>query len=155
MADVWVFLNLILALLFSIPAINFFTHGTHITVAHSMGTTIGINTTILLASVLFIVNQIKPDFNLSSVKKGFRIFNISLLLFWLSLLAAGVKRSHWMYFTKGIPFSEMQSQSHWIYSAFLLFGTGIFIGLLFITVPVLKTMLTTYSVKEINENEHP
>ncbi len=64
MADVWVFLNLILALLFSIPAINFFTHGTHITVAHSMGTTIGINTTILLASVLFIVNQIKPDFKL-------------------------------------------------------------------------------------------
>lgn len=154
-ADVWVFLNLILALLFSIPAINFFTHGTHITVAHSMGTTIGINTTILLASVLFIVNQIKPDFNLSSVKKGFRIFNISLLLFWLSLLVAGVKRSHWMYFTKGIPFSEMQSQSHWIYIAFLLFGTGIFLGLFLITVPVLKTILTTYSVKEINENEHP
>lgn len=154
MADVWVFLNLILALLFSIPAINFFTHGTHITVAHSMGTTIGINTTILLASVLFIVNQIKPDFNLSSVKKGFRIFNVSLLLFWLSLLVAGVKRSHWMYFTKGIPFSEMQSQSHWIYVAFLLFGTGIFIGLLFITLPVLKTLLTTYNLKGINENEN-
>lgn len=32
---------------FSIPAINLFTHGTHITVAHAMGSTIGINTMIL------------------------------------------------------------------------------------------------------------
>ncbi|HSD14348.1 MAG TPA: cbb3-type cytochrome c oxidase subunit I [Flavobacterium sp.] len=144
MADAWVFLNLILALLFSIPAINFFTHGTHITVAHSMGTTIGINTTILLASVLFIVNQIKPNFNLSQVKIGFRIFNISLLLFWLSLLIAGMKRSYWMYFTKGIPFAEMQSQTHWVYVSFLLFGIGIFIGLLLIVVPVLKIIGGTF-----------
>ena len=57
LADFWIFLNIILALLISIPAINLFTHGTHITVAHSMGTTIGINTLILLSSVTFILEQ--------------------------------------------------------------------------------------------------
>src|SRR5690554_7380910 len=57
LADFWIFLNIILALLISIPAINLFTHGTHITVAYSMGTTIGINTLILLSSVTFILEQ--------------------------------------------------------------------------------------------------
>ena len=44
-ADNLVFLTLIIALLFSIPAINFFTHGRHITIACLMST-IGINTSI-------------------------------------------------------------------------------------------------------------
>lgn len=42
-ADVWIFLTLLLAICMSIPAINVYTHGTHITVAHTMGATIGIN----------------------------------------------------------------------------------------------------------------
>ena len=36
-ADIWVFVNLGLALIISVPAFNLFTHGTHITVAHAMG----------------------------------------------------------------------------------------------------------------------
>lgn len=49
-ADIWVFLNLGQAILMSIPAINLYTHGTHVTVAHAMGTTIGINSMILFAA---------------------------------------------------------------------------------------------------------
>lgn len=140
MADVWVFLNLILALLFSIPAINLFTHGTHITVAHSMGTTIGINTTILLASVSYIVSCLKPHFNFFTfkIRFGFRLFQVSLLGFWVSLLIAGVKKSNWMYFTKGIPFSAMQHSLHMVYLCFLLFGTGMLIGILLIVTPFLR-----------------
>lgn len=48
-ADIWIFLTLILAIAMSIPAINVYTHGTHITVAHTMGATIGINSFLLLA----------------------------------------------------------------------------------------------------------
>jgi nitric oxide reductase subunit B len=33
-ADIWIFINLILALVISVPAWNLYTHGTHITVAH-------------------------------------------------------------------------------------------------------------------------
>ncbi|MBP6722504.1 MAG: cbb3-type cytochrome c oxidase subunit I, partial [Bacteroidia bacterium] len=54
-ANVWVFINLAIALLISIPAINYYTHGTQITVAHAMGTTIGINTPLLLASLFLIL----------------------------------------------------------------------------------------------------
>lgn len=56
-ADLWVFLNLVLALIMSVPAANLITHGTHITVAHAMGTTIGINTMILLASVFCVIEE--------------------------------------------------------------------------------------------------
>jgi nitric oxide reductase subunit B len=56
-ADIWVFLNLILGLIISVPAANLFTHGTHVTVAHAMGTTIGINTMILLGSVFYMIEE--------------------------------------------------------------------------------------------------
>ena len=47
-ADAWIFLNLGVAIAISVPQLNYYTHGTHITVAHAMGTTIGINTMLLL-----------------------------------------------------------------------------------------------------------
>ena len=49
-ADLWIFLNLGAAIAISVPALNYYTHGTHITVAHAMGTTIGINTMLLFAA---------------------------------------------------------------------------------------------------------
>lgn len=125
-SDSWIFLNLILALLFSIPAINFFTHGTHTTVAHSMGTTIGINTTILMASLLYIAGQSKPA--TPRVITGFWIFNVSLLVFWTSLLVAGVKKSIWQYFTKR-PFGELHDELYWVFVVFLVSGVGILLGL--------------------------
>ena len=142
-SDFWIFLNLILALLFSIPAINFFTHGTHITVAHSMGTTIGINTTILLASVFFIVSKIKPSFNINqfAVKKGHFLFRVSLFLFWCSLLIAGIKKSHWMYFSENILFSEMQDSLYAVYISIFVFGFGLAISIVMISFPLLKTLM--------------
>ena len=56
-ADGWILLNLILAIIISVPAWNNYTHGTHITVAHAMGATIGINTMLLFASVYYIIQQ--------------------------------------------------------------------------------------------------
>ncbi len=94
-ADAWILLNLSLAIAISVPAWNFYTHGTHITVAHAMGSTIGINTMLLLASVFYIIQKEKPG--LSEKKKkvtgyGILITNISLLVFWVSLLGSGVTK---------------------------------------------------------------
>ena len=140
--DFWVFLNIILALLFSIPAINFFTHGTHITVAHSMGTTIGINTTILLASLFFVVGKVKQEpIVFSQLKKTFYAYNGFLLLFLATLLYAGTVRSNWMYFTKDVPFSEMQSSLHKAYVGFFLFGVGLVVTLLIFAFKLLKPLL--------------
>ena len=90
-SEFWVFLNLILALFMSIPAINRYTHGTHITVAHAMGTTIGINSMILLGSFAYLLKI--DDIQMKQKKifhAGFLIIQISLAIFWLSLIAAGV-----------------------------------------------------------------
>ncbi|MBL7890767.1 MAG: cbb3-type cytochrome c oxidase subunit I [Bacteroidia bacterium] len=92
-ADFWIFLNLVLAILISIPAVNIYTHGTHITVAHAMGSTIGINTMILLASCFYAIDKIVAveytHFQKKIITIGFVLFNIFLLLFWLTLIAAG------------------------------------------------------------------
>ena len=61
-------LNLVLSISISIPAINFYTHGTHITVAHAMGSTIGINTLLLLASITLIVDDVRRIFKLEKIQ---------------------------------------------------------------------------------------
>lgn len=94
-SEFWIFINLLLALLMSIPAINRYTHGTHITVAHAMGTTIGINTMILLASISYMLNI--NSIGMTSkrfIGIGFWITQISLLVFWLTLLAAGILKGY-------------------------------------------------------------
>ncbi len=95
-ADFWIFLNLILALIISVPAANLFTHGTHVTVAHAMGTTIGINTMILLASIFFIL-EMNYGLNFGPrrvvlTRAGFWISNACLLVLFASLLGAGMGR---------------------------------------------------------------
>ncbi|MBM6498180.1 cbb3-type cytochrome c oxidase subunit I [Flavobacterium macrobrachii] len=148
LADFWVFLNIILALLISIPSINLFTHGTHITVAHSMGTTIGINTMILLSSIAFII-EYENKFTFISEKRirnGIKIFNISFLLFWVSLLLMGIKKGYWTFFSKNESFNQLQDSLHWIYILFVIFGLGILVGLNIIVFEYLK------NIKSISKN---
>jgi nitric oxide reductase subunit B len=146
--DFWIFINLIIALLFSIPAINFFTHGTHITVAHSMGTTIGINTTILFASLLFIVSRISAFSKKQEtlIKRGLWGFNITLFLFFSSLLVAGARRSHWMYAANDTSFSSMQDSLFWVYMAFFIFGIALTTSITTISLPILKKLIKSLRV---------
>ena len=142
MADFWVFLNIILALLLSIPSINMFTHGTHITVAHSMGTTIGINTLILLSSIAYII-EIENPFTKYSLKKliiGIKIFHFSFVLFWITLLALGVKKGYWTFFSQYISFGKFQDSLHWMYALFVFFGLGILVGLYVVILEFLKRL---------------
>ncbi len=90
-AEVWVALNLLLALFMSIPAINRYTHGTHITVAHAMGTTIGINTMILLASFSYFTGNESYG---GIIRNAFRLTQLSLFIFWTGLIVAGVIKGY-------------------------------------------------------------
>jgi nitric oxide reductase subunit B len=146
--DFWIFINLIIALLFSIPAINFFTHGTHITVAHSMGTTIGINTTILFASLLFIISRISVFSKKQEkfIKRGLWGFNITLFLFFSSLLVAGARRSHWMYVGNDTSFSNMQDSLFWVYMAFFVFGIALTTSISIIGLPILKKLIKSLRI---------
>jgi nitric oxide reductase subunit B len=143
--DFWVFVNLFVALLISIPYINLFTHGTHITVAHSMGTTIGINTTILLASLFYIINleDSKSISKYSKVMKlGYWIFNISLGAFWVVLLLGGIEKSIWMHFTENpSSFAAMQESLKPFMYVFLVAGFSLLAGILLITIPMISILI--------------
>ena len=123
-SDYWVTINLTLALFMSIPAINLYTHGTHITVAHAMGTTIGINTMIILAGVFYFI---KPTFNSAKWRMygsvTFWIVQVTLLLFLISLIGMGIQRAIWQAGLTSESFSKMSSSSgNWVL-AFIILGT--------------------------------
>ena len=123
-SDYWVTINLTLALFMSIPAINLYTHGTHITVAHAMGTTIGINTMIILAGVFYFI---EPTFNSAKWRiygsVTFWIVQVTLLLFLISLIGMGIQRAIWQAGLTSDSFSKMSSSSgNWVL-AFIILGT--------------------------------
>jgi nitric oxide reductase subunit B len=138
-ADAWIFLNLVLAIIISVPEINYYTHGTHITVAHAMGTTIGINTMILFASFFFIADQelVSPKgFRLKIIRSGFWIVNGSLFLFWLSLIGSGVVKA--IEKERNTSFQQtMMNLSPWFH-AFLIAGIAVFMGICMIAFPLFK-----------------
>ena len=141
-SEFWVFLNIILALLMSIPALNYYSHGTHITVAHSMGTTIGINTTILLASVSFIAarlsNNTPPDrFN----RFVFYAFNISLLVFWLVLITAGVYKAGWQLDHPGLSLSRFYNDAWSLFLVFVISGGALCLSLGFLAASLMKRLV--------------
>ncbi len=126
-ADLWVFANLALALLISVPVINLFTHGTHITVAHAMGTTIGINSTLLFAAHFYLLKgQNQPK------KKSWTLIllNFSLAFFLVCLCMAGIEKGYWMQNKNGISFSEMQLSLRPWFIGMAIFGAGIFATLI-------------------------
>jgi len=143
LSDLWIFLNIFLALLISIPAINFFTHGTHITVAHSMGTIIGINTTILLSSVAYLLEGVQafPEKAEKQLRRGIRVFHISFVGFWVVLIFMGIERSRWIYFSENRLFGTFQDSMRFVYILFTLLGIGIFAGLSFLIFKLIRHII--------------
>lgn len=140
-ADFWVFLNLSLALAISVPAINIYTHGTHVTVAHAMGSTIGINTMILLASCFFLIKDIKScSFNGPWISSGFWILNSSLVIFWFCLIAAGIVKGI-LIVEDQLTFAAIMEQIRPFLWGFALSGLGILAGLGLIIYPALRAIL--------------
>ena len=140
-ADVWLFLSLVQAIFMSIPAINVYTHGTHITVAHSMGTTIGINSFLLLAIVMDILYH-GPAVSAKSTKwmiRGFWLSNISLFIFWISLLCLGVIKSNWQMQANKFPFYALINMSKPFFISLSISGTFLFIGFLTLLIPLLQS----------------
>ncbi|HRF16886.1 MAG TPA: hypothetical protein PK977_01910, partial [Chitinophagaceae bacterium] len=127
--------------------------GTHITVAHAMGTTIGINTMLLFASVFYIIqNENKPVFERSkpTIGWGILITNVSLLLFWSSLLGSGLLKIS-AKLNNEVFASIMQKSQPW-FKLFAYSGIAIFVGLFLLIFTVYKT-LAIYSQKKQSVEE--
>jgi nitric oxide reductase subunit B len=152
-ADAWVLLTLLLAIVMSVPAINIYTHGTHITVAHSMGAVIGINSFLLLA---FAFDILADSSLLSSrykkwITNGYWIANISLFIFWISLIAAGILKAKWQMSSIKTPFNAMMFQLRPIF--IVIFDSGLFmiIGFFLILYPLLKKQFTGHLKNKSSE----
>lgn len=153
-ADIWIFLNLTLAIAISVPSWNYYTHGTHITVAHAMGTTIGINTMLLFASVFYIIqNENRAVFERSKpqISRGILITNISLLLFWGSLLGSGLLKIS-SKLNNEVFASIMQKSQPW-FKLFAYSGIAIFVGLFLLIFTVYKTLAANNQKKYTVEEE--
>lgn len=142
-ADVWIFLNLFLAILMSIPSINVYTHGTHVTVAHVMGTTIGINTMLLLAVAFDVLRNTCRSLEPYRVRimRASWLVNISLFIFLGALVAAGVQRAIWQLTTNAIPFGQMVNGLRPYFIAFTCAGFSLLIGFFMIVFPLLRNTL--------------
>ncbi|MBL7721868.1 MAG: cbb3-type cytochrome c oxidase subunit I, partial [Chitinophagaceae bacterium] len=153
-ADIWIFLNLTLAIAISVPSWNYYTHGTHITVAHAMGTTIGINTMLLFASVFYIIQkENNPVFEKSKpqISWGILITNISLLLFWGSLLGSGLLKIS-AKLNNEVFASIMQKSQPW-FKLFAYSGIAIFLGLFLLIYTAYKTLAANSKKNHLIEEE--
>ncbi len=141
-SEFWVFMNLLLALFMSVPAINRYTHGTHITVAHAMGTTIGINTMILLGSIAYILKMDTADSKKlrMDIKAGYWVTQISLLVFWLALIIAGIIKGYQMQVLHVTVFSQMMAPVLEVLKIFLYSGITLAIGITVIAVCMLRNV---------------
>ena len=137
-ADVWVFLTLAVAICMSIPAINVYTHGTHITVGHTMGATIGINSMLLMAFAHDLIIGTDKKYNTKTIRIGFWIANISLFIFWLALLGAGVSKAIWQFSTNQTAFSIMMKNLQPYFKVFFISGIFLASGLTAICFSILK-----------------
>jgi nitric oxide reductase subunit B len=137
-ADLWIFLNLGAAIAISVPALNFYTHGTHITVAHAMGTTIGINTMLLFAAIFHILQKKSGEAKSKLIKRGIWITNISLVIFWFALIGAGlVKISAGL---QNKPFAQMMKACEPFFRLFTASGIFILFGLTMMIVAAFKLL---------------
>ncbi len=137
-ADVWILLNLTLAIAISVPAWNYFTHGTHITVAHAMGSTIGINTLLLFASVFYILQKERPGLfekKKRTIHYGLLITNGALLVFWISLFGSGLVKISGKLNNAGF-YQVMQKSQPW-FKLFAYSGILVFLGLLILVAAAL------------------
>lgn len=140
-SDLWVFLTLLLALPMSVPAINVYTHGTHITVAHAMGATIGINTMLLLSFITYYVHQKNESVNSNPwITNGLFLTAGSLFLFWISLIWAGINRGLWQMAETREPFGVMFANNKTVFILFSFSGGLVMIGLLMMLLPLIREM---------------
>jgi len=145
-ATFWMSLNLVLALLVSIPVINAVTHGTHATLAHAMGSTIGINSMILWAVGLAAIGEVSPGIGLvweARLRALVPVIDLALLSFFLCLLAAGVLKGLSMT-AWALPFHEAMDKARPLLQLMAISGAFLWLGICSLCVVWLRALRSCY-----------
>lgn len=136
-SNFWMFFNLTLALFMSIPVINLYMHGTHFITAHAMGTTIGINSMILLAAVFYFLLPESENHQSRWLKAGFWGAQISLLIFLIALMGMGITKSLWFFEEPQAPFGVMMARSKFWIILFIISGITLMSSFLLLVIPLI------------------
>lgn len=105
----WNLFLLTLALGISIPTLNTFIHGTHVVMAHAMGSEIAIDTYILLAVFVMAISEYRGqvvfdrDDRNASIISNFRWMNLALILLVTILMVNGLFTGMAVYFEINPP----------------------------------------------------
>ena len=105
-----------------------------------MGTTIGINSMILLASCFEFLRPNLPG-KVNHSKKLNVVFwglQISLLTFWLSLNAAGIKKGIWQLSEHQVSYSKMMQSLQPYFIVFVIAGTGLLVFFSVLAIQLLR-----------------
>ncbi|MGZ5283770.1 MAG: cbb3-type cytochrome c oxidase subunit I, partial [Bacteroidia bacterium] len=151
-AEAWVFINLLLALFMSIPAINVYTHGTHVTVAHAMGTTIGINSMILFASLFYIAGQHNIVLEIKKIQPAYWLSQISLFGFFMSLVLAGVVKAYLSIGLGNTNFQQVMQKVYPFLNVFAASGVLLLVGLGWLAVILLRALFAISKAKSTSSS---
>ncbi len=133
-AGLWTFFLLVMSLAISIPPLNALIHGTHVVVAHSMGSMLGIDSMILWAGLSYVLQiVVGPNHRVVAtwrVRSVVPFLNLMLAVFLLSWLANGAAAGWVRYFGPSAPdFSYL----FWIFPIIMSFaGTGLAAAILWV-----------------------
>jgi len=133
-AMLWTFVMLMVSLLIAVPPLNALIHGTHVVVAHSMGSMLGIDSMILLGAFAYAMRRLKgadhPVVRGACVRRAVPWINLFLGVFWLAFLTRGLVAGMARYMGPSAPDSSVVVQTFpWVA---LISGAGLALSLLWI-----------------------
>jgi nitric oxide reductase subunit B len=138
----WTCIQLVLAVVISVPPLNVFVHGTLAIPAHSMGTLIGIDTMVLLGAGLWLAHERAGEDSArrTTALAGVLLINAGLLLLWLALLWVGVVSGARMATNGTLPwFGAFPS---WLGPSLVLAGVLLLAGIVPLAAPKLRRYRT-------------
>jgi len=111
-----------------------------------MGTTIGINSFLLLAIAYDILQETCRPITAYArrLSVGYWTANISLLIFWSSLIIAGILKAKWQMSINQVPFSTMMTQLRPCFVIMMISGLTMAAGFVMIIYPLIKNQLVCY-----------
>lgn len=117
----WTFAMLFTSIVISVPSLNSLIHGTHVIVGHAMGTTVGIDTLVLLGVMSWIAGEAGGKATLSELDCALHRRSVlwisgslAVLVTWLTL--AGTTHGVYRYLGEATP--DWVNGSRWMLPAF-------------------------------------
>ena len=133
-ATLWMFVLLLLALAISVPPVNALIHGTHVVVAHSMGSMIGIDSMILWGALAYMLQFLATPAAAAAVgtpvRRAILFVNLLLAIFLVAFLGNGIATGLDRYMGPSAPDTSVVSSA--FPAVMALSGVGLAAAILWI-----------------------